>query len=156
MEGRFAEARTLYAESVAVYEEFGLRFRRAVRAIVGAQIESLAGDLAAAERELRTGHSMLEEMGERGARSTLAGCLADVLSLQGNDVEAEHFVEIARETAAETDVMPQVLWRRALARDDRRGAAISQAAEELARKRRRARRGHRLPRPPREHARRAR
>ena len=67
MEGHFTEARALYADSVAVYQEFGLRFRRAVRSIVGAQIESLAGDLAAAERELRTGYSMLEEMGESGA-----------------------------------------------------------------------------------------
>ena len=132
MEGRFAEARELYADSVAVYEEFGLRFRRAVRAIVGAQIESLAGDLDAAASELRTGYALLEEMGERGARSTLAGCLADVLSSQAHDDEAERFVEVTRETAAETDVMPQVYWRRALARTTlRRGDATG--AEELAR-----------------------
>jgi class 3 adenylate cyclase/tetratricopeptide (TPR) repeat protein len=132
MEGRFDEARELYTDSLAVYQEFGLCFRRAVRSIVGAQIESLAGDLAAAERELRTGYSMLEEMGERGARSALAGFLADVLSLQGNDVDAERFVEVARETAAETDVVPQVLWRRASARAIlRRGDPT--AAEELAR-----------------------
>ena len=132
MEGRFTEARELYTRSVGVYEEFGLRFRRAVRSIVGAQIESLAGDLAAAEQELRTGYSMLEEMGERGARSTLAGCLADVLSSEGNDVEAERYAQIARETAAETDVMPQVLWRRALVRTAARRGDLT-AAEELAR-----------------------
>jgi class 3 adenylate cyclase/tetratricopeptide (TPR) repeat protein len=133
MEGRFAEARELYADSIAVYEEFGLRFRRAVRSIVGAQIESLAGDLAAAERELRIGYSMLEEMGERAVRSTLAGFLADVVSLQEHYDEAEHFVRIARETAAETDIVPQVLWRQALARTTlRRGDA--EAAEELARR----------------------
>ena len=132
MAGRFDEARTLYAESVSVYEEFGLRFRRAVRTIVGAEIETLAGDLDAAERELRTGYSMLEEMGERGVRSTVAGFLADVLSLKGNDGDAHTFVEIARETAAETDVVPQVLWRRALARTlARRGDA--EGAEELVR-----------------------
>ena len=91
MEGRFEEARKLYADSVAVYQEFGLRFRRAVRSIVGAQIETLAGDLVAAERELRTGYAMLEEMGERGVRSTLAGFLAEVLSMRGDDDEAEGF-----------------------------------------------------------------
>jgi class 3 adenylate cyclase/tetratricopeptide (TPR) repeat protein len=132
MEGRFTEARELYNRSVGVYEEFGLRFRRAVRSIVGAQIESLAGDLAAAEQELRTGYSMLEEMGERGARSTLAGCLADVLSSEGSDVEAERYAQIARETAAQTDVMPQVLWRRALVRTAARRGDLT-AAEELAR-----------------------
>jgi class 3 adenylate cyclase/tetratricopeptide (TPR) repeat protein len=132
MEGSFDEARELYANSIAVYQEFGLRFRRAARSIVGAQIEAFAGDLAAAEEELRTGYSMLEEMRESGVRSTLAGLLADVIALRGNDAEAERFVEITRSTAAESDVMPQVLWRRALARTAvHRGDALE--AERLAR-----------------------
>jgi tetratricopeptide (TPR) repeat protein len=132
MEGRFDEARELYADTVAVYEDFGLRFRRAARAIFGAQIETFAGDLPTAEQELRTGYSMLEEMGETGVRSTLASLLADVLALQRNDVEAQRFVEITRATAAESDVMPQVLWRRALARTTaRRGDVVK--AEGLAR-----------------------
>jgi tetratricopeptide (TPR) repeat protein len=132
MEGRFGQARELYADSVAVYHEFGLRFRRAVRSMFGAQIEWLAGDLHAAEHELRNGYTMLEEMGERGARSTVAAMLADVLAVRGDDVEAERFVEIARDTAAETDVMPQVLWRRAVARTAaRRGDR--DAAESFAR-----------------------
>jgi hypothetical protein len=116
MEGKFDVARGLYAESVAVYDEFGLRFRRAVRSMLGAQIEMLAGDPVAAEHELRIGYAMLEEMGEQGARSTVAAMLADVLSIRADDVETERFVQIARETAADTDVMTQVLWRRALAR----------------------------------------
>ena len=155
MEGRFAEARELYADSVAVYEEFGLRFRRAVRTIIGAQIESLAGDLGAAERELRTGYSMLEEMGERAARSTVAAVLADVLSMQEDDVEAERFVAIARETAAESDVLPQVLWRRALARTTARRGDTT-AAEALAREAVELAERDGLPRPARRLARRAR
>jgi ATP/maltotriose-dependent transcriptional regulator MalT len=132
MEGQFGEARRLYADSIAVYQEFGLRFRRAARAIVGAQIETFAGDLAAAEQELRIGYSMLEEMGESGVRSVLAGLLADVLSAQDQDVEAERFVHITRDTASETDVMSQVLWRRSLARTTaRRGDAA--IADDLAR-----------------------
>ena len=81
---------------------------------------------------MRTGYSMLEGMGEHGARSTLAGCLADVLSLARDDFEAERFAEIARDTAAEADVMPQVLWRRALARTAARRGHTA-VAEELAR-----------------------
>ena len=84
------------------------------RAIFGAQIETFAGDLSAAEQELRIGYSMLEQMGESGVRSVLAGLLADVLSAEGQDLEAERFVDITRDTASETDVMPQVLWRRSL------------------------------------------
>ena len=132
MEGRFAEARRLYADSIAVYQEFGLRFRRAARSIIGAQIECLAGDLGAAEAELRTGYTMLEEMGESGVRSAVAALLADVLSVRRDDAEAERFVEIARESAAETDVWPQVLWRRALARTTAR-RADPVTAEQLAR-----------------------
>ena len=127
MEGNFVESRRLYADSIAVYEEFGLRFRRAVRSIVGAQIESLAGELGAAERELRTGYAMLEEMGEHGVRSTVAGFLADVLSLRPGDAEAERFTTIARETAAEEDVVPQVLWRRAAARTTARHGDLDRA-----------------------------
>ena len=62
----------------------------------------------------------------------LAGLLADVLSAQGQDVEADRFVNITRDTASATDVMPQVLWRRSLARTTaRRGDTAT--AEELAR-----------------------
>jgi hypothetical protein len=39
-----------------------------------------------------------------------------VLSLRADDLEAERFVAITRATAAEQDVVPQVLWRRAAAR----------------------------------------
>jgi tetratricopeptide (TPR) repeat protein len=116
MEGRFEDARERYARSVAVHQEFGLHFRRAVRTLAGAQIEALAGELEAAREELRTGYDMLEEMGERGTRSVLAGFLADILSLQGEDAEAERYADVARETAAENDVVSQVLWRRASAR----------------------------------------
>ena len=132
MEGRFEDARKLYGDSIAVYEEFGLRFRRAVRCILGAQIEGLAGDLVAAEHELRVGYAMLEEMGERAVRSTVAGFLADVLALGEHDAEADRFIAITRDTAAESDVVPQVLWRRASARTAaRRGEHAT--AEELCR-----------------------
>ena len=90
------------------------------------------GDPVAAEQELRVGYAMLEEMGEQGARSTVAAMLADVLSIRADDAETERFVQIARETAADTDVMTQVLWRRALARASaRQGDAAT--AEALAR-----------------------
>ena len=74
----------------------------------------------AAERELRTGYTMLEEMGER-ARPLDAGRVPRRRPVRPRATTSRPsgFVEIARETAAETDVMPQVLWRRALARTTR-------------------------------------
>jgi len=66
-------------------------------------------------------------MGESAARSTVAGVLADVLSQEEDDEEAERFVEITRETAAGSDVWPQVLWRRAAARTAARRGDLPKA-----------------------------
>jgi hypothetical protein len=68
---------------VALHEEIGLRFRRTVRRLAGAEIERLAGDLAAAEAELRTGYEALEAMGESGVRPVFAAYLAEVLLSRG-------------------------------------------------------------------------
>ena len=130
MEGRFDEARELYPSSVAVYEEFGLRFRRAVRTIVGAQIESLAGDPR--RGGARAAHRLPDARGDGRARGPLDG---------GGLPRRRPVVRRARsrrrsgssrsraETAAETDVVPQVIGearsrerRAARRRDGGRGA----------------------------------
>ena len=80
MRGDFDEARRLYARAVTIYDDLGLEFRRAARSLVGGEIETLAGDPAAAERELRRGYDTLERMGERGLRSTLAAFLARAIA----------------------------------------------------------------------------
>jgi class 3 adenylate cyclase/tetratricopeptide (TPR) repeat protein len=109
MRGEFEDARRLYARSVALYEELGLRFRRAVRTLVGAEIESLAGDLAAAERELRLGYETLDAMGESGVRAALAAFLADVLLGRGDLDEADRFAFVAADAAEADDIAPHVL-----------------------------------------------
>jgi class 3 adenylate cyclase/tetratricopeptide (TPR) repeat protein len=116
MEGRIAEARRLYADSIHVYERLGLDFSRAARSHLGAQIELLAGDPERAARELREANATLEAMGERGVRSTLAGFLADVLCGLGEDDEADRLAAFTEEAAGSADVVPQVLWRRVRAR----------------------------------------
>ena len=85
MHGNFQEARDLYGRSKRIIEELGMRFALAGRAIIPAAIESFAGDPEAAERELRWGYDLLEEMGERELRSTIAAYLAQVLIEQGRD-----------------------------------------------------------------------
>jgi hypothetical protein len=64
MRGNFDRAR-LYRRSRASLEEFGYLFSAALTSLDSAAIELLAGDLAAAESELRTDYRRLEEMGER-------------------------------------------------------------------------------------------
>ncbi len=111
MRGDFDEARALYARAVSIYDELGLEFLRAVRSHVGSEVEMLAGDPQAAERELRRGYDTLERMGERGVRSTLSAFLARALAAQGRYDEAEAYVRFSEETAGGDDLVTQVVWR---------------------------------------------
>jgi tetratricopeptide (TPR) repeat protein len=92
----------------------------------------LAGNPEAAASTLRDSYATLEEMGERGFLSTIAGFLAQALCAQGEYDEAEHFSRVSEAAAAPDDVMSQVLWRTARAKvQAQRGDA--EAAETLAR-----------------------
>jgi class 3 adenylate cyclase/tetratricopeptide (TPR) repeat protein len=116
MQGDFAEARRLYSEARAIYDELGLSSLRAMRSLVPASIEMLAGNPDAAERELRWGYDTLATMGERGIRSTLAAFLAEVLYAQGRLDEAEGLSRVSEEAAAEDDLVTQTIWRTARAK----------------------------------------
>jgi tetratricopeptide (TPR) repeat protein len=116
MQGDFDAARGLYADAGALYDELGLRYLRACRRLVGARIEALAGEPEAAIAELQVGYAALEEMGERGTRSTLAAFLAQALAEAGRFEEAEEFAGISAETGALADVVTQTVWRGASAR----------------------------------------
>ena len=111
MRGEFEEARRLWAAAETMYEELGLTFRRAARSPIPASIEMLAGEPAAAERELRWGYDKLEPMGEKGVSGTLAAFLGEAIYAQGRDDEAEAFAEIASRTTAHDDLVPQILSR---------------------------------------------
>jgi hypothetical protein len=76
-----------------------------------AEIELLAGDPEAAERELRWGCDVLGRMGERGCLSTTAGMLANVLASQARLDEAERFIQLSVESGAPDDIRTQVEWR---------------------------------------------
>jgi class 3 adenylate cyclase/tetratricopeptide (TPR) repeat protein len=115
MQGRFDEARVLAEEGRVVYEELGLRYMRAARSLASGSIELLAGDPAAAVRELRWGYDELEKMGERGTRSTLAAFLAQALVEDGRYSDAIEFSKVSEETGAAADVVTQAVWRSARA-----------------------------------------
>jgi class 3 adenylate cyclase/tetratricopeptide (TPR) repeat protein len=135
MQGEFDRARELWARSQAIYEELALRFRRALRSLIPAGIEMLAGDAEAAVRMLRWGYDALEEMGAKGARSTLAAYLADALCALGEYDEAERFTHVSEEIGAGEDVVTQIVWRsaraRVLARRGERGHAETLARDAL-------------------------
>ncbi len=132
MHGHFDEARDLYGRSKRIIEDLGMRFALAGRALIPAAIESFAGSPEAAERELRWGYDLLEEMGERELRSTIAAYLAQVLVEQGRDDEAERYSVFSESFAAADDLGSQVIWRGARAKIWARRDRLAEA-EALAR-----------------------
>lgn len=133
MDGRIDDARRLYREGLATTDEFGLRLRRAVQAVVGAQIELLGGSPAAAELELRASSSALEDFGASASAATHRAMLAEVLCASNRLEEAESQARAVAEQATEDDLITQVLWRCALTRSlARRGmsAGCRKPAEE--------------------------
>jgi ATP/maltotriose-dependent transcriptional regulator MalT len=111
MRGNFERARLLYRRSRASLEEFGYLLFAALTSLDSSAIELLAGDLTAAESELRTDYRRLEEMGERNYISTTAGLLADVLYRQGRYEESAEFAAICENLASRDDVASQFHWR---------------------------------------------
>ncbi len=127
MRGNFERARLLYRQSRASLEEFGYLLLAALTSLDSSVIELLAGDLAAAESELRTDYLRLEEMGERNYISTTAGLLADVLYRQGRYGESAEFAGICEQLASPDDVPSQFLWRCVRGKLRARQGAIGEA-----------------------------
>ena len=123
LEGRFDEARELHGRGRRIFEELGHTVGVAGSTTVSGPIELLAGDPAAAERELRAGYDAFEAMGETGILSTLAALLAEAVLAQGRDAEAEELTRASERAAAADDAASQIAWRtvRALALPARRG-----------------------------------
>jgi predicted ATPase/class 3 adenylate cyclase len=128
MRGEFDEARVLYRQSRAMFEEYGWHFLAALTSLDSGPIELLAGDPAAAELELRKDHEVLERMGERNYLSTTAAILAESLYVQGRLDEAEHYATESAGIAAQDDVASQMLWRSASAKVQARRGRHDEAA----------------------------
>jgi tetratricopeptide (TPR) repeat protein len=114
MAGDVEHARELYAGSRAISQDLGARLHAALASIDAGPIELMAGDLAAAERELRRDYATLKEIGERAYLSTTAAWLAHVLFEAGRLDEAEAQSRVSESLATADDTETQVLWRCAL------------------------------------------
>jgi ATP/maltotriose-dependent transcriptional regulator MalT len=132
MQGRFREARDLIAEVRAFLEELGLDWTVPPINWDCAEIERLAEDWSAAERELRVVYETHRQRGDQGHLSSSAVQLAEVLVEQGHDDEALRLTEISQAAADLDDVDAQVGWRRVRARVLARRGSIPEA-ERLAR-----------------------
>ena len=136
MQGDFARAREESERQRQMLAELGPSINAISTSIERARVESLAGDLPAAERELRADDAALAEIDERYFRSTVVGLLAGVLVELGRLEEAAAAVETARDLADEDDALSQILWRtahaRLLAEADKPDEAIAQAESAVA------------------------
>ena len=115
MRGDFEEARALAAGARQTYRELGLRLAVAGLTQVSGPLELLAGNLEAAEQELREGLEIMEPVGSIGYQAAL---LANVLLRRGAADEAERLVSIAQAEAADDNIAAQVIWRGVKARLD--------------------------------------
>jgi tetratricopeptide (TPR) repeat protein len=138
MRGRFDEARGFARRAVAIQEDLGMRFEAAgTVAEAFGFVEVLAGDLTAAERNVRLGYDALERLGEKAYLSTQAAELALILCALGRFDEADQLTDVSEGAAAGEDVISQILWRRARAKvlvhrgDVERGEALAREAVAL-------------------------
>src|SRR5205085_1905258 len=111
LDGDFERARDAYRRARAVLEDLGTNVLAASLSLDSHAVELLAGEPAAAERELRRDYEALDRMGEKYLLSTIAGLLAQALCAQGRYEEANTMCMITASAAAEDDAQSQALWR---------------------------------------------
>ena len=116
MQGRIEEARRIVTEAVADAEALGNLVLAARYRMDAGQAEHIAGDLEAAERELRLGRDLFLRVGQKAVLETLSAHLAMVLCDLGRFEEAPPFVDESRELASSGDATAQMAWRTAQAR----------------------------------------
>jgi class 3 adenylate cyclase/tetratricopeptide (TPR) repeat protein len=96
MQGRFEEARRIYADYTRELREHGQVLTAILQTLwYGHQCEVTARDYDRAEQILREGWVALGELGEHGVRSTIGGCLGEVLARCGKLDEAESVLDEA-------------------------------------------------------------
>jgi class 3 adenylate cyclase/tetratricopeptide (TPR) repeat protein len=133
MRGRFDEARELTERARATLEEIALPVWVAgpFSQLYG-WTELLAGDPAAAERQLRSALETLREIGELAWLSTVAGILAETVRAQGRVDESDELLRLGEETAGTDDAFSQALFRSVRAKI-RASQGSADEAERLAR-----------------------
>ncbi|HEY3763652.1 MAG TPA: AAA family ATPase [Gaiellales bacterium] len=132
MRGEFAEARRLYTRGRSVLNEIGGGVLAASTALDSSVVELLAGDPAAAERDLRRDYQLLDEMGERYLLPTMAGVLAQALIAQGRHVEAAEICDRAQAAVLADDLESHVLIHVVRAELDLHAGRLADAAVAVA------------------------
>lgn len=109
MRGEVEVARTHVRAAIDAKREAGELVEAASMAQAMAFVETRAGDIAAAERVLRTGIAELEEVGNVSYRGTSCLMLARLLARRGTIDEAAHWCSVARQTMTDDDLVDVVM-----------------------------------------------
>jgi predicted ATPase/class 3 adenylate cyclase len=115
MLGNFERARALANAAEETAAEFGQNLWLAVGGMALWEIETLAGDVTAAEEAVRRSCELLENLGEMGYRYNAVSQLAASLVALGRLDEAEELTRWAQEGADPGDISSQILWQQARA-----------------------------------------
>jgi DNA-binding SARP family transcriptional activator len=128
LRGRFDEGRRLVARSREIYDGLGLALGSAQTCgHVGGMLELLAGDYNAAERVFRQSCETFERHEQWALLATRAAELAEALHAQSTLTEAEHWANVARQHASESDISAQFLSRAVHAKVLARQGALDDA-----------------------------
>ena len=146
--GRFDEARDRLERSKAICRELGIAYGLAEAYMAGAGMEMLAGDVEAAERELRDAIGVATDMGASRYVALYRTQIAHVLVAQGRDDDALAELEQARDTHGDA-AQWKIARARVLARRGETEEAVTLAREAVASVARN-RRHHRARRDPRQ------
>ena len=120
--GRFDVARDKLERSKAICRELGVAYGLVEAHMAGAQMELLAGDAQAAERELRAAIDLATEMGAGRYVALYRTRIAHVLLAQGRDEDARVELEQAREVSGDA-----AAWKSARARIHARRGELDEA-----------------------------
>jgi tetratricopeptide (TPR) repeat protein len=112
----FGRARALADAADTAANEFGQHLYLASGGMARWEIETLAGDVAAAERAIRRSCELLEELGDVGYRGNALSQRASSLCALGQLGEAESLSRLAEELSPPDDAASQMLWRQVRAR----------------------------------------
>ena len=114
--GRWDEARALLERSKALASELGIRYGLAEACWAGAQMEMLAGDLEAAEREMRASLAIHEEIGATRYQAMVRAHLAHVLLDQDRVADAVAMIDSSLALNASNGARFESYWRTARAK----------------------------------------
>jgi tetratricopeptide (TPR) repeat protein len=111
MRGEFDQARALIARGRALFDELGITVALLAVSTWSGEVEELAGDLAAAERDFRVGMEISERIGDTRAHQEFTFEVARLADLQGRYDEADQLTSIYEQDATSDDRWLR-LWRR--------------------------------------------